>query len=85
MKTLNMLLAHYDFSPMVAAETICKDYFAPLSYDMFMRKLGSGEIAIPLVKMDSQKGAKMIALVDLAAYMDAKAEDARKELRKLAS
>lgn len=85
MKTLMMLMVAHEGKPTLSAELVCKEYFSPLSYDMFLRKLGSGEIPLPLVKMDSQKGAKLIHIADLAAYIDAKAEEARKELSKLAS
>lgn len=85
MNTLMMLMMRHDSKPALPVEVVHEEYFTPLSFAMFMRKLGNGEIPLPMVQMDSQKGAKLIHLADLAAYIDAKAEEARKELRKLAS
>jgi hypothetical protein len=51
---------------------------------MLVQKISSGEIAIPLVRMEaSQKCAKGIHLLDLAEYLDAQVEAARKEMRAL--
>ncbi|TQS73974.1 Pyocin activator protein PrtN [Rhodobacteraceae bacterium] len=85
MSTVWLLMAQYDGRAMVSAETVCKDFFAPLTLPVFLRKAGSGEIELPLVRMErSQKGAKMVHLSDLAAYIDAKAEEARREAKALA-
>jgi len=46
-----------------------------------IRKIGAGEIAIPLVRIEnSQKCAKGVHLTDLAKYLDARTEAARKEV-----
>ena len=47
----------------------------------WFRKISAGEIAIPLVRIEtSQKCAKGIHLTDLAKYLDARVEAARKEM-----
>ena len=84
MDTLFLLMAANNGKPLMTVEEVCEQYFKPLSFTMFMRKLGNGEIPLPVVRMDSQKGAKMIHVNDLAGYIDAKADEARRELRKLA-
>lgn len=83
-RTIFMLMAQYDGKPMIPAETACRDFFAPLTYQTFLRKVQDGEIALPLVKMErSQKGARMIHLADLAAYIDVRRDAAVEEMRKL--
>lgn len=52
----------------------------------FIRKVGAGEIEIPMVRMEnSQKCAKRIHLQDLADYLDARREAALREYRQLNS
>lgn len=73
-------MAKYDGQPLIPADVVCKDFFAPLTLPVFLRKVAAGEIALPLVRMEnSQKGAKMVHLNDLAGYIDARAEAARRE------
>jgi hypothetical protein len=46
-----------------------------------IRKIGAGEIAMPLVRIEnSQKCAKGVHLTDLAKYLDARTEAARKKV-----
>lgn len=81
MKTLMMLLAKHE-APVITAEQCCAEYFAPLTLTVFMRKVGAGDIPLPLIRMEaSQKGAKMVHLTDLADYIDQKREAAVKELK----
>lgn len=81
MNTIFLLMAKHG-APMITAETCCKDYFSPLTLPVFIRKVAAGEIAIPLVRMeDSQKGAKMVHLSDLATYIDQRRDAAAKELK----
>lgn len=84
MNTLLMLMAQHDGAAMISADTCCKEYFAPLTLPVFIRKIGDGSIDLPLIRMeDSQKGAKMVHLRDLAAYIDRRREAAAKELRQM--
>jgi hypothetical protein len=53
---------------------------------MPVRKMSAGEITLPLVRMEeSQKAAKGVHIQDLAAYLDERAEAARRECRQLGS
>jgi hypothetical protein len=46
-----------------------------------VQKISAGEIAIPLVRIEaSQKCAKGVHLTDLASYLDARVEAARREM-----
>ncbi|SFY22720.1 Pyocin activator protein PrtN [Paracoccus pantotrophus] len=82
--TIWLLMAQYEGRAMIGADVVCRDFFAPLTLPVFLRKVSTGEIPLPLVRMEnSQKGAKMVHLSDLAAYIDARAESARKETRAL--
>lgn len=82
MNTVFLLMAQYDGRAVIPADVICRDFFAPLTFTVFMRKIGNGDIPLPLVRMeDSQKGARVVHLADLAEYIDSRREAAKKELR----
>lgn len=83
MNTLFLLMAKHE-APMITADQCCREYFAPLTLPVFMRKVNAGEIDLPVVKMEaSQKGARMVHLKDLADYIDRQREAAAKELRQM--
>ena len=74
-------MAQYGGKAIIPIEEVCRDYFCHLNPVKLMQKINAGEIAIPLVRMEaSQKCAKGIHLVDLARYLDVRAEAARKEM-----
>ena len=51
---------------------------------MFLRKTGTGEIALPVIRMEaSQKAAKGVHVDDLADYLDTARKAAKKELEQL--
>lgn len=82
--TMWLLMAQYEGRAMIPADLVCRDFFAPLTLPVFLKKVGAGEIELPLVRMEaSQKGAKMVHLNDLAAYIDARTEAARREAKAL--
>lgn len=84
MKTAFILMAQYEGKAVIPVESVCADYFAPLTVEQFLRKSLSGEIGLPVVRMyESQKAAKGVPLNDLAAYLDRKMEAARKECEQL--
>jgi hypothetical protein len=86
MKTVFLLMAQYDAQVIVPIESVCRDYFAPLTAPTLLRKISAGEIALPLVRMESsQKGAKGVHVEDLAAYIDARRAAAVKECAQLAA
>ena len=65
---------------MLAVDQVCKDYFAPLTYPVFLRKIATKEIILPLVRMEeSQKGENRVHLADLACYIDDRRKMARRK------
>jgi hypothetical protein len=86
LNTAFLLMAQYGGAAVIPVESVCRDYFSHLDPAKFIRKVGAGEIAIPMVRMEaSQKAAKGIHLQDLADYLDARRAAALKEYRALAS
>lgn len=84
MNTAFLLMAQYDGRAVIPLEIVCRDYFAPLTLDTFARKLASGDIKLPVLRMEeSQKGAKGVHLQDLAEYLDSRRAAAKKELKQL--
>jgi hypothetical protein len=84
MNTPFLLMAQYGGKAIVPIEDVCRDYFSHLSPAKLVQKISAGEIPIPLVRMEaSQKCAKGVHLLDLARYLDARVEAARKELNAL--
>jgi hypothetical protein len=70
----------------IPVASVVKDYFPHLTTENFLRKVGSGDINIPLVRIEpsSQKGARGVHLSDLAQYLDDRRAAAVKESRQLA-
>lgn len=86
MNTTFVLLAQYGATAVVPLDIVCRDYFAPLTPQTLLRKISSGEIKLPLVRMESsQKGAKGVHVEDLAKYIDERRAAAVKECAQLAS
>ncbi len=84
MNTAFLLMAQYGGKAIIPLEVVCRDYFSHLTAAKLVRKISAGDIALPLVRIEaSQKCAKGVHLTDLANYLDARAEAARKELRDL--
>jgi hypothetical protein len=84
--TVFLLMAQYHGKAVVSVDEICRDYFPHLDPAKFIRKVGAGDIAIPMIRMEaSQKTAKGVHINDLAEYIDKQADAARKECRQLAS
>ncbi len=78
MDTFWMLFARYKGVPTVPAEDVCRDFFGHLDTPKFIRKIDAGEIDLPLVRIEgSTKAARLVQLTDLAAYLDARAKEAR--------
>ena len=76
-------MAQYN-KAVIPVDTVCKDYFSHLTPEKFVRKIATGEIELPLVRIEaSQKCAKGVHLQDLAAYLDKRREAAIKETRAL--
>ncbi len=84
MNTAFLLMAQYEGKAIIPVDDVCRDYFNHLTPQKFIRKVDAGEIAIPLVRLEtSQKSAKGIHLTDLANYLDARRDEAVEEFRKL--
>ena len=80
MNTAFILMAQYDGQAVIPLELVCRDYFTHLTPDMFQRKVMSGQIKLPITRLEpSQKSAKGIHLTDLAAYLDLQRAAAVKE------
>lgn len=81
MNTAFLLMAQYGGKAVIPIEDVCRDYFSHLNATKLVQKITAGEIAIPLVRIEaSQKCAKGVHLNDLAKYLDARVEAARKEM-----
>lgn len=84
MNTAFILMAQYDGQAIISLELVCRDYFTHLTPDMFQRKVMSGQIKLPITRLErSQKSAKGIHLTDLAAYLDLQRFAAVKEHNQL--
>jgi len=72
----------YNGRAIIPVDEVRRDFFSHLTLPNFLRKLGSGEIGIPLVRIErSQKSARSIHLQDLASYLDKRREIAVSEAR----
>ncbi|MDE4620895.1 pyocin activator PrtN family protein [Sinorhizobium meliloti] len=79
-----LLFAQYGGKAIIPVEDVCRDYFNHLTPDKFLRKVGTGEIALPVVRAEmSQKCQKGVYLQDLADYLDARRAAALKEFHQL--
>jgi hypothetical protein len=82
--TTFLLMAQYNGAAMIPVERLCEDYFSHLSPEKLIRKVDAGQIALPLVRIEeSSKCARGVMLSDLADYLDARAEEARRVNEKL--
>lgn len=79
LNTAFLLMAQYNGAAMISVERLCEDYFSHLSPEKLIRKVDAGQISLPLVRIEeSSKCARGVMLTDLAAYLDARAEEARR-------
>lgn len=86
MNTAFLLMAQYNGQAIIPLANVCADYFSHLSPEKMVRKCSSGEIKLPLVRMEhSKQAAKGVHLQDLANYLDDRREAARKELEQMTS
>ena len=84
MSTMLFLMAQYNGQAVVSVDKVCKDYFGHLSLDKFLRKTASGEIPLPVTRIEaSQKSARGVHLSDLAQYIETRREAAIKEQRQM--
>lgn len=86
MNTAFLLMAQYGGRPIIPIEWVARDYFSHLTSEKLVRKISSGEIALPLVRIEaSYKCAKGVHLTDLARWIDDRTEAARRECKALQS
>lgn len=84
MNTAFLLMAQYGGAAVIPIDKVARDYFSHLTPEKLVRKISAGEIALPLVRIESsERCAKGVHLTDLAAWIDARAEAARQECRQL--
>jgi hypothetical protein len=82
--TAFLLMAQYDGAAVIPIEIVCRDYFRHLTAEKLLRKILSGEISLPIVRIEkSQKAARGVHLSDLADYLDKQRAEALKECRQL--
>jgi hypothetical protein len=71
LNTTFLLMAQYDGKAIIPLDEVRRDFFSHLTLAKFLRKLSSGDIALPLMPIEtSQKCAKGVHLQDLADYLD---------------
>ncbi|MFT4149222.1 MAG: pyocin activator PrtN family protein [Paracoccaceae bacterium] len=81
--TIWLLMGQYGSLPVIPIERVAEDHFR-MSAPKLLERISRGEIKLPVVRMsDSQKAAKGVHLSDLADYIDAQAEKARRETKSL--
>jgi hypothetical protein len=84
LNTAFLLMAQYNGRAIVPLEEVCRDYFSHLTPEKLLRKVLTGEIEIPIIRIEhNQKSAKGIHLQDLADYLDKQRAEAIKNLRQL--
>jgi hypothetical protein len=82
--TLFLLMAQYHGRTVVPLDAVCRDFFGHLTVEKFLRKTLRGDIALPIVRIESsQKAQRGVHLVDLAAYIDRRRSAAVKECQQL--
>lgn len=82
--TLFLLMAQYNGKTVVPLEQVCQDFFGHLTVEKLLRKALRGDIALPIVRIEtSQKAQRGVHLVDLAAYIDKRRAAAVKEAHRL--
>lgn len=79
MNTAFLLMAQFE-KTIIPARDVAKIF--DVSEVTLLRKIGKGEIALPLIRLEnSREGAKGVHISDLAAYIDAKRAAAQKEAK----
>ncbi|TIT90358.1 MAG: Pyocin activator protein PrtN [Mesorhizobium sp.] len=80
MNTAFLLMAQFNGAAVIPVDQVCASFFQHLTPQQFVRKTTEGEIDLPVVRIEqSQKAAKGVHLLDLAAWIDKRREAAKKE------
>jgi hypothetical protein len=81
LNTAFLLMAQYNGKAIIPLDEVRRDFFSHLTLPKFLRKLSLGDIALPLMRIEtSQKCAKGVHLQDLADYIDRRRQVAQREL-----
>jgi len=85
MNTRFLLMAQYNARAVIPVSDVCRDYFMHLTPPKLIAKIERGEIKLPLLRIEggSQKATKGVHIADLADWIDARREAARKELEQV--
>lgn len=85
MNTRFLLMAQYGGAAVIPIEAVCRDYFSHLKPRNFIEKVTTGEIKLPIVRMEAgtQKSAKGVHIDDLANWIDERRAAAVKELKQM--
>lgn len=84
LNTTFLLLAQYGGKAVIPLDEVRRDFFSHLTLQKLLRNLSSGDIALPLMRMEhSQKCAKGVHLQDLADFLDKRRHAAKKELSQM--
>lgn len=84
MKTTFILMAQYDGLAIVPLDIVCRDYFRHLTAEKLVQKVITGDVELPIVRMEgSKRTAKGVHINDLAAYLDKQTDAARKECEQI--
>jgi len=82
--TLYLLMAQYNGQTVVPLESVRRDFFGHLTIEKLLRKALRGDLALPIVRIESsQKAQRGVHLVDLATYIDKRRSAALKECQQL--
>ena len=77
MNTLFLLMAEFG-RPAVPLEDICKRYFN-LDREKAYQKAAQEQLPVPTYRAGTQKSPRLVNLVDLAAHLDSKHQEATEE------
>lgn len=84
MNTVFMLLARHE-TPVIPLDVVCREYFRHLSPAALERKSLTGEIALPVIRIESsQKAARGVHVNDLARWIDQRRDEAVREIERVA-
>ena len=80
MNTPFILMAQFGARAIIPIDEVCREYFSHIDTLKLLRKINSGEISLPLTRIESsQKSARGVHLQDLAEYIDKQRAAAVKE------
>lgn len=87
MNTRFFLMAQYNGAAVIPLDRVCTDYFSHLTPQALAAKIQRGDVKLPMIRMEaaSQKAAKGVHIDDLADWIDARREAAKRELKAISA